>query len=72
MALFALPLLAQAAMFDATVVAVSDGDTITVTVPKPCEPGESCFKGKKATGYAWQRSTHLSENSPMGLRLVML
>jgi len=33
MALFALPLLAQAAMFDATVVAVSDGDTITVTVP---------------------------------------
>ena len=46
--LFALPLLAQAAMFDATVVAVSDGDTITVTVPKPCDPGESCFKGKKA------------------------
>lgn len=47
-ALLALPVLAQAAMFDATVVAVSDGDTITVTVPKPCEAGDSCFKGKKS------------------------
>ncbi len=47
-ALLALPVLAQAAMFDATVVAVSDGDTITVTVPKPCEAGQSCFKGKRS------------------------
>ena len=47
--LLALPLLASAAMFDATVVAVSDGDTITVTVPKPCEAGQSCFKGLNST-----------------------
>lgn len=46
--LLALPLFASAAMFDATVVAVSDGDTITVTVPKPCEAGQSCFKGKRS------------------------
>lgn len=47
-ALMALPLLANAAKFKATVVAVSDGDTITVTVPKPCEAGQGCFKGERS------------------------
>lgn len=44
----AAPLAANAVSFEAKVVAVTDGDTITVTTGKPCEPGTSCFKGEKS------------------------
>ncbi|SIQ98809.1 thermonuclease family protein [Aquipseudomonas alcaligenes] len=44
----AAPFAVNAASFKGMVVAVSDGDTITVTTDQPCEPGSSCFKGQKA------------------------
>lgn len=46
LAALVVPVIASAAKFEAKVVAVSDGDTITVTTGKPCVAGSSCFKGE--------------------------